>query len=657
MTSKHTSINLHEYKTTLLAQRCQYIVFDAQSTLVLDSCHTIVDLRPYKSLSFYALFPFLESVQEHVNEVTRNLHTAFKLPRVEFSFPFDPTHRPYLLDFVIEPLPHAIEEGLLLCTIEHNEEAHRYMTTLQQQRRETSIEKDNLLVKNEELQRLERLKTNFFSEVSHELRTPLNGIIGLSELLLEVINDAKQVSYIRAIRSSSKHLQTILNDVLDVSKIEAGKLSFERVSFSLSEVLEYIKLSFRPKLLEKGLRFVYDIDPLIPDQLTGDKVRFTQILFNLVGNAVKFTQEGYIRVQVGLPNHIPVNDAKFWLEVAIEDTGIGIAPAQLPHIFTPYQQASDSITRLFGGTGLGLTIVKQLVEMQGGFIEVYSAPQVGTNFHFALPFVMAETEVAEIETHPKLNTKLATDERFLPFQNSPRVLLVDDNEVNLLYTQKVLQDWGCMVETAIDGQCALEKLRRQTYHALLLDIQMPVVDGWQVARVLHDKPNPEYPLPIIGLSAFGDGANQHPDSKFFNAFLDKPFAKADLYDTLCKLLPARFRRLIDTSYLREIALDNHQFLRDAAQLFETQSKLELRNIDEAFHNQHWRQLADVLHKMKSNIRMMGMYSTEKIITQLEHHLSTEAMPNNLWVQQQLKNLRKAFMQAQTELAEELENLH
>ena len=640
--------NLDIYKAHYLADRCQFILFSKEGHL-LQTCNTLVDLSAYVHQSILPIFPFLESIQDTL-ALLQPHDEPLSFPRLEhFITGLDTPFK--LLDCRIECILDN-QKPVLLLVIEYHPDAHDYIFQIQQEGKESAIqkeflalqnrsialEKELLQLKNEELKRIEQFKTNFFAEISHELRTPLNGIIGLTDLLLEVMTNPHQADYLRAIQSSGNHLVTIVNDVLDMSKLESGQMKFEETHIDLLELLQNVVLSFKQNFTEKGIVVQTNVEKTVPKTVLGDKVRITQILYNLVGNAIKFTSKGGVSLEIApvttkqnpapngqtteeSTNGQQANEESFDLEIAVKDTGIGIAGDRLKHIFEPYKQASESTTRLYGGTGLGLSIVKQLVELQGGTIQVQSEVGKGTTFNFVLPFKPAKDLLTPEVHSPNFRHSILT-----PFEIPLRVLLVDDNEVNLLFARQVLQEWNCVVETAENGKQAVELFKEYTAHTqfdlVLLDVYMPEMTGTEAAHYIRKVLQvPPETTPIIGLTASVSRQEREEGVlELMDDYLLKPFKKEDLYAKIVQLTQVTKKETyIDMSYLEEVSIGDSSFILDIADLFFNQTSGDIQKVHYLMNQKKWEEMALAVHKVKPTFKLLGIKSAEKNLEKLQRY--------------------------------------
>ena len=389
---------------------------------------------------------------------------------------------------------------------------------------EREIYENEILAAKEAAEKASAAKAEFLSTMSHEIRTPMNAVIGMTHLLQQENPLPHQIENLQALRFSGENLLALINDILDFSKIEAGKIEFESTEFQIKDLINSVKQSMTFKAEEKGIELKVVLDKQLPEMVNGDPARLSQILYNLVGNAVKFTPQGLVEIGVHIAK---TSDDVADLHFSVTDTGIGIAPENLTMIFDSFSQASQDITRKFGGTGLGLTITKRLLELQGSEIKVESEIGKGTRFHFILPHKIVKTTLFQ-------KTELTAPIQAMPLDDlhEVRILLVEDNPVNVMVASKFLTKWGVQLETAENGRIALEKVKTSTFDLVLMDLKMPEMDGYEASREIRKLTSS---IPIIALTA---SATLEAQEKVFkagmNGFITKPFNPNELQRIIIK---------------------------------------------------------------------------------------------------------------------------
>ncbi len=483
-------------------------------------------------------------------------------------------------------------------------------------------------------------KEDFLANMSHEIRTPLHGILGLTGVLVKTTLSRSQHDYLRLLGESAEHLLNVLNDVLTTARLGAGKLQPEAISFAPIELLRGCAALLRPRAREKGLHLRIE-KPTLPGPVLGDAHRLRQVLLNLVSNAIKFTETGTIHLRCRVvpgPRQHTEPAGTVWLQFMVSDTGLGIAPETLDKIFEPFTQATASTDREYGGTGLGLSISEGLVKLMGGVLQVSSEVNQGSTFAFTLAFQpVAAARPAEPKT-PAEAPALA---------DAGRILLVEDNLVNSLLAETVLRNWGWQVTTAASGLAAINLFKHRTFDLVLMDIQMPGMDGETAARALRQHPDPSRAAtPVIALTARAQsGEAERLRASGFAGYLAKPYREEQLLETMQAVLahhsqaskspstplttptmPSAAPSLYNLSNVRQLVRNDETIVRRLAWAFIETTPAILTALDEALTKGAWEALGDAAHHLKSSLDGLGVESLRQVIREAEAYAETPPAP-------------------------------
>ena len=400
---------------------------------------------------------------------------------------------------------------------------HNLSLELEVRRRTHELEEKNRQLSDakEAAEKSSRIKADFLSNMSHEIRTPLNGILGLTQVMMTEVSHKDHIKYLEMIHYSGKNLTQIINDILDFSKIESGKLELENLNFNFGRIINNEIERYRFLAEQKGLYLNCEIDSSFPLEVIGDQVRISQVVNNLISNSIKFTSEGGITVKFSM---LASKNHEALIQCKIIDTGIGIAKEAQIRIFQSFDQADTSVTRKYGGTGLGLSIVKSLVEAMGGTIGVQSPinPALGNGscFTFTLRLKLPAAKTNQVVNTTNKNT----------LRKAPQILVVDDNPVNLLVARKMLERFGATAITIDNGSDAIDLITQKEFDLVLMDLQMPLLDGYATAREMR-KLNYTKPIIALSASAYQEDIKNSLEAGM-NGHLHKPFTETELFQVI-----------------------------------------------------------------------------------------------------------------------------
>jgi signal transduction histidine kinase/FixJ family two-component response regulator/HPt (histidine-containing phosphotransfer) domain-containing protein len=481
----------------------------------------------------------------------------------------------------------------------------------------------------------EEAQKRFLANMSHEIRTPLNAIIGMAHLLYDTRPTVQQLDYLNVIKDSGNHLHNLISDILDYSKIEAGKMEIQAKPFDLIGLVKTLQKTFQLKVEGKPIRVEAFVDTELDGWVIGDAVLLNQILINLLSNAEKFTDKGKIGVRVGLADK---TDKDYLVEFEVYDTGIGMDADELPRIFEDFQQLDNELKIKYKGTGLGLTITRKLLELQGGTIDVQSRKGRGTTFTFTLKYQKTVNPLAIAVQAPEETTQLPI--------SAGKILIAEDNQMNLKYLTGLLRKWELEYDIALNGKEATEFAAAHPYSLILMDIQMPIMDGNEATLVIRNTRNPNTNVPIIALTASALlDRKARATATGMTDFVTKPFNPTQLLEKLHQYLPKNdskmvvaeaemvemnankdafsFDKRLDIAFLNDFYEGDWEHACEMFDIFLTGSLKDLNELSPALKAADWKQMASLAHKLKPTFAMVGLTQITQYVENLEKSVKQE----------------------------------
>jgi len=521
--------------------------------------------------------------------------------------------------------------------------------------------------------------------MSHEIRTPIHGIISLTEFLLQTAHTGEQNNYLQLIKKSADTLLVIINDILDLSKLEAGKMNLEKIPFNIPDTIHTAIASLIPKATEKNIQLKTNLLGIKNEHVEGDPVRLTQIINNLIGNAIKFTEKGYAGISV-IEKRLSKHNSEF--EFIIEDTGIGIPPERIEKIFDDFIQGGDDISRRYGGTGLGLGITKALIRMHNGQISVSSTLGKGTRFILTLPYETVETRNVTQEQTEGLEIELP---------EGLRILIAEDHDINRFIINKMLSEWKIKADCVSTGAEAVDAVQANSYNLILMDIEMPEMNGYEATKRIRSNPEKGISgIPIIAMTGHAMLGEREKCLEYgMNDYISKPFKPDNLKTVInewhsgndpnahkdspyimkntqkemqaAKAPASKFTNshqgigkektetnagaVINLDFLREISDNNDDFFRQFIQLFLANTPISLESIQEGIIEKNWEKIRQSAHKIKPSFNYVGLKELSSISGQIEEWAKNKE--NMTKISEQFHHLKASCESVFIELEKEI----
>lgn len=562
----------------------------------------------------------------------------------------------------------AILEEKALELYQKNEELRQLNESLEQLVDDRTIELQGAKLRAEDA---EQAQKKFLANISHEIRTPLNAIIGMAHLLYDTEPSVQQLDYLNVLKNSANHLHNLISDILDYSKIESGKIEIQSKPFDLVGLVKTLQKTFQLKVETKPVRVEAFLDVNIEGMVIGDAVLLNQILMNLLSNAEKFTEKGKIGMRV---SQIESDFKQAVFEFEVYDTGIGIEQEELPLIFQDFKQLDNEFKIKYKGTGLGLTITRKLIELQGGTIDVDSRKGRGTTFTFTLTYELSKISIP--------STKSPQSDPFAIPVLEQKILVVEDNEMNRKYLIGLLNKWQLRYDVAFNGKQATEFVQKERYAIILMDIQMPIMDGNEATLFIRNTQNLNSDVPIIALtaSALLDKKTRSAEIGMTD-FVTKPFNPNQLLEKLNFYLtnndgskptasppsvseqseprPSHFsfNKQLDVSYLNEFYEDDWAHAADMFDTFLTVSSKDVEQLPHHLLEENWTEFSQLAHKTKPIFSMVGLTSLTEKMADIERLSKEETIDRAAIVEPILNDLLVNLSHFRPILTDELDRLN